>query len=130
LVRYLGKVIHQQFVLEHSTTTIGREMGNVVQIVDSGVSKQHAVMHDEGDRWVVEDLGSKNGVFVNGKRTKKPTKLKHGDKIGFGPIEFVFETASTSDGWDSMHVIDVSKRSSDGTIQKGPAEGTGKRRWF
>ena len=74
---------------------------------------------------VIEDAGSKNGVFVNGSRAKKPVKLRNGDKVGFGPSEFVFETAWTADDWDGMHVIDLSKKSSDGMDSEGP----GKRRW-
>jgi pSer/pThr/pTyr-binding forkhead associated (FHA) protein len=125
LVKYSGGALVQQFVLEHSTSTIGRQMGNLIQILDAGISKQHAVIRDEGDVRVIEDAGSKNGVFVNGSRAKKPVKLRNGDKVGFGPSEFVFETAWTADDWDGMHVIDLSKKSSDGTDSEGP----GKRRW-
>jgi pSer/pThr/pTyr-binding forkhead associated (FHA) protein len=128
LVKYVGKAIEQQFVLEHSKTTVGREMGNTIQILDPGVSKRHALVRDQGEVWTIEDTGSKNGVFVNGSRAKKAVQLKNGDKVAFGPLEYVFETASTADGWDGMHVIDLSKKSSDGTIQKdSPRKG---KRWF
>lgn len=61
----------------------GREARDL-PIADAAVSREHAVLEPDGDRWSVRDLGSGNGTTVNGKRIETQ-RLKHGDTIGFGP---------------------------------------------
>ena len=131
LVRYDSRGdIEQEFMLQQPTTTVGREIGNIVQIVDPGVSKQHAVIQDKGTSWEVTDTGSRNGVSVNGRRMGKPARLKHGDEIAFGPVRFLFETSQTSDGWSSGLVIDNSPEALDATISHIPAKDSKLRRWL
>lgn len=48
------------------------------------VSRQHARIRLEGEALVVEDLASRNGVYVNHKRIERPTSIAHGDVIGIG----------------------------------------------
>jgi hypothetical protein len=60
---------------------------------DSGVSRRHAIISLEGAAYVLEDLGSANGTFVNGHRLgpQAPVAIKHGDEIKFGTLILRFE---------------------------------------
>jgi pSer/pThr/pTyr-binding forkhead associated (FHA) protein len=78
--------------LTQATTTIGRLPDNGVQIDNLAVSGHHAKISWDQDHYVVEDLGSLNGTYVNNERVGKAT-LKHGDqvKIGKHVVEFKHE---------------------------------------
>jgi pSer/pThr/pTyr-binding forkhead associated (FHA) protein len=56
-----------------------------VHLDDPTVSSLHARLTVQGGRVVVEDLGSRNGSLLNGRRLKAPTSLSPGDRIGIGP---------------------------------------------
>ncbi|MEX0665538.1 MAG: FHA domain-containing protein [Acidimicrobiia bacterium] len=65
--------------------TVGRGGGcGVVLPDDQFVSTVHARLFRRGDDLFVEDLGSRNGTFVNGKPVQAPTRLKRGDRVQFG----------------------------------------------
>jgi pSer/pThr/pTyr-binding forkhead associated (FHA) protein len=72
--------------------TIGRADDNDLTIEKPTVSRHHAVVTEEGDRWFLEDRGSFNGTFLNGQRIQAGAKvpLRHGDRIGFGAESVVF----------------------------------------
>ncbi len=88
-----GQVLKEVF-LSQAATTIGRLPDNSVQIDNLAVSGHHARVAWETDHYVVEDLGSLNGTYVNNERVGKAT-LKHGDlvKIGKHVGEFKNESA-------------------------------------
>ena len=62
-------------------TTIGRFHENHVVLHDPMVSREHAVVIKGWFRFYIEDLKSKFGIFVNGKRIRKRTRLHDGDRI-------------------------------------------------
>ena len=65
--------------------TVGRGGGCGVVIPDDQfVSTVHARLFRRGDETYVEDLGSRNGTFVNGQPVQAPTRLKRGDRVQFG----------------------------------------------
>jgi len=72
--------------------TIGRADDNDLTLEKPTVSRHHAVVTEEGDRWFLEDRGSFNGTFLNGQRIQAGAKvpLRHGDRIGFGAESVVF----------------------------------------
>lgn len=71
-------------------TTIGRGNQNNIIIKDPYISKRHLkIVKDEGD-YYLEDLGSVNGTFVNGDKIMDVVKLKNGDRIRLGQVEFLF----------------------------------------
>jgi len=53
------------------------------------ISRQHCVITRADTRVFIEDLGSRNGTFVNGNRIDKPLQLKSGDEIAVGPLRFL-----------------------------------------
>jgi signal transduction histidine kinase len=55
-----------------------------VPLTDQTISRRHAELRREDGAWVLCDLNSANGTFVNGTRIRKPTRLKHGDQIKLG----------------------------------------------
>lgn len=65
-------------------TTFGRTSSNTVQLEDHGCSSRHAAIRKEGDAWLLEDLGSTNGTWLNGERLSSPRPLKEGDRIQMG----------------------------------------------
>jgi FHA domain-containing protein len=65
--------------------TVGRGGGcGVVLPDDQFVSTVHARLFRRGDDLFVEDLGSRNGTFVNGEPVTAPTRIKRGDRVQFG----------------------------------------------
>jgi FHA domain len=65
--------------------TVGRGGGcGVVLPEDQFVSTVHARLFRRGDDLFVEDLGSRNGTFVNGEQVQAPTRLRRGDRVQFG----------------------------------------------
>ena len=79
-----GSATGQIFKVKLGEIVIGRGAGAEVRLVDEGISRLHArVRHDNGRAWL-EDMGSRNGTFVNGVRLGAPTELREGDKIQVG----------------------------------------------
>ncbi|MCG8649375.1 MAG: FHA domain-containing protein, partial [Pirellulales bacterium] len=81
-----------RFDLTARETSIGRhpECGIVV---DAGaVSRYHAKIVAQSEEFLVEDMGSRNGTFLNGQLIKKPEVLREGDRIRISEIEFVYHT--------------------------------------
>jgi pSer/pThr/pTyr-binding forkhead associated (FHA) protein len=67
---------------------IGRSMESCeIALNDSFLSQQHARLEMRDDTWVIEDLRSTNGTFVNGIEVRNATTLEEGDVIRFGRLE-------------------------------------------
>lgn len=70
-------------------TTIGREPDNDIQIDSRFISRHHAAVHVGVHHTVIEDLGSTNGIIVNGQRTRRRA-LGDGDTVVIGKSQFRF----------------------------------------
>ena len=71
---------------------IGRDISNDVVIADADISRKHARLVLQGEGYLLEDLGSTNGTFLNGERLTAPQTLQPGDLIRLGEaVELVFE---------------------------------------
>ncbi|MET8698992.1 FHA domain-containing protein [Kitasatospora sp. NPDC058032] len=68
--------------------TIGRIPGSGLRLNDASVSRHHAELRREGDGWVLYDLGSTNGTHVNGFRIVGGVRVRPGDQVRFGNLEF------------------------------------------
>jgi hypothetical protein len=88
--RYRLRFLLQEFDLPKGETIIGRSADCHVTIEDPLVSRQHAKIHIDGELATFEDLGSRNGVRVNGVNVKKHVQLRDGDRIRIGTQELVF----------------------------------------
>lgn len=70
---------------------LGRSKECEIVIDDANVSRRHAEIRPSGASWMVHDLGSTNGVKVNGRRIDAPQSLKPGDRLELGTTRIVFE---------------------------------------
>jgi hypothetical protein len=77
-----GSSPRQQWSLQGAAIIIGRGDDCHVIINDRQASRHHARVAQTQDGYVLEDLGSKNGTFLNGQSLTSPTVLKDGDEIG------------------------------------------------
>ncbi len=71
--------------------TIGSDNRNDLVVSDQLVSMNHAVIERTGQRYVIRDLQSAFGTFVNGERLEEATELRNGDHIGIGEHSIVFD---------------------------------------
>ncbi len=77
-------------------TLIGRNRQNDIQIRDPSVSRYHAIIRYVDGQYLVVDLASTNGTFVNGSEVSRARELRPGDRIEFGNVNVVFR--SDADG--------------------------------
>ena len=79
------------FTLPGDAETIGRESKNDIVIPDINVSRVHAeIRQDESGAWILTDLGSTNGTFVNGRQIKSAA-LSDADRIIVGTTNLEFQ---------------------------------------
>jgi len=84
-----GKQAGKSFPLKTSTT-IGREIGDIV-LDDSSISRQHAKIQFDKDKYLIENLSSTNPAILNGERIEGKRELKDGDEIIVGLIKLQFK---------------------------------------
>lgn len=71
----------EHVLMEGATVTIGRSAGNDIYIPEQHVSRQHAVINYRDGVFILNDLNSANGTFVNDVQLNQPFPLAHGDEI-------------------------------------------------
>ena len=99
LIMRQGPTPGATFTLEGDQINIGRESSNEITINDAEISRRHARLTFQGGKYVLEDLGSTNGTFVNGQRLAGPRVLKAGEVVSFGEqIVLVFEVVTSDPG--------------------------------
>ncbi|MDP9035019.1 MAG: FHA domain-containing protein, partial [Myxococcota bacterium] len=74
----------QQAIELRPVNSLGRHPNNTIQLLDKIVSKEHCVLELRDGHFVLRDLGSLNGTYVNGERVRGETLLKHGDEVALG----------------------------------------------
>ncbi len=82
--------------LDGEITVLGRAPECQIQLDSNMVSRRHAQVIREGNVFYVEDLGSGNGTYLNGKRIAGRTPLRSDDRLKLGPILLRFETGAPS----------------------------------
>jgi predicted component of type VI protein secretion system len=90
------------FSLEGDQLVIGRDSSSGVAINDAEISRKHARLNFQGGKYVIEDLGSTNGTFVNGQRLVSPVVLKSGDVVSLGEQIVLMYEALSSDPGETM----------------------------
>jgi hypothetical protein len=95
-------------------TTVGRRC-QTFTLLDPSVSRQHATIAQAAERWVMSDLDSANGTFVDDVRITEPTRLRDGAKIRFGQLAFFFIE-------DSSHIPATRPRRSISQTIRAPSE--------
>jgi phosphoserine phosphatase RsbU/P len=93
-----GPGFGKRFDIDRKETVLGRHPDCHVTIEVGAVSRQHAKIHLVGDAHHLEDLGSRNGTFLNGQLVTQQTKLHDGDLIRICDVEFSFHKEDDSSG--------------------------------
>jgi len=118
LVMRSGPSVGKEYPLDKNELFIGRDLSNDIVINDPEISRRHSRLFTQGNTFVLEDLGSTNGTFVNGQRLMGPNMLRPGDVITFGErLSLVFE--STDFDQDATVVNPASRPSYS---SQGPAQ--------
>ncbi len=97
IVVHQDPTTQQVFPLTEGVITIGREAYNDVILIDPEASRKHAQISFQAGRYVVEDLGSTNGTYVNGRQIVSPTTLNRGDVIEVGEMARILFQGPGSD---------------------------------
>jgi pSer/pThr/pTyr-binding forkhead associated (FHA) protein len=98
LIIKTGKQREQTIPLPDSDIVIGRDEDCRIRLEAKGISHRHCFLKNSPNGWLIEDLGSRNGTFLNGKRIDKELLLKSGDIFSIGPLKFQFVEKNTSPG--------------------------------
>ncbi|MGB9623573.1 MAG: ATP-binding protein [Phycisphaerae bacterium] len=100
---------------------LGRE-SDQIPLTDRTISRRHAELRPENGFWVIRDLQSANGTYVNGVRVEKPVRLKHGDQIKMGSTLIVYGGEDSLEKLSGAHIprdlvdLDASSRNLDSAI--------------
>jgi len=106
------------YSLEGDQIVIGRDSTNGVVINDAEISRKHARLTFQGGKYVLEDLGSTNGSFVNGQRLAGPVVLKSGDVVSLGEqIVLLYDALSV----DAGATVISSRKSAPAPVVPPPA---------
>jgi hypothetical protein len=81
----------KRLVVPPGGATIGRSRDCDIVLDDSNVSRRHAEISPSGQGWLIKDLGSTNGVRVNGRTVDGPHPLDSGDRLELGTVAVRFE---------------------------------------
>ncbi len=72
-------------------TSLGRHPSNTLRLVDREVSKEHCVIERTGTTYLLRDLNSSNGTFVNGRKVRE-LRLRDGDEVSLGNSRLIFHS--------------------------------------
>ncbi len=87
------------YALDGDLISIGRDSSNEITVNDAEISRRHSRLSFQGGKYVLEDMGSTNGTFVNGQRLTGPRVLKSGEVVSLGEqIVFVYEAVLSDPG--------------------------------
>lgn len=114
-----GKEEHQAFDLQRETIYIGRAPENDIQIEDKYISRKHLKLQKKGNKYVIRDLNTKNGTFVNGKQISPDDQfiLGEGHTIVIGMSVICLDEGSSEDVLAFLDSISPAKTTQDsGTI--------------
>jgi len=98
LVIRQGPQAGMSFPLVGNQVIIGREEGLDISLQDPESSRRHARITWQAGQFVIEDMGSTNGTFVNGVQITSPQILNAGDSVGIGQTALVFQVAGAHMG--------------------------------
>ena len=85
----------RRIALEPGDNILGRHPDARVRIDQTSVSRRHARISLRAGKAVLEDLGSRNGTFLRGRRLQRPAEIRDGDVIGLGPVSMIFRVFSS-----------------------------------
>ncbi|HVJ90398.1 MAG TPA: FHA domain-containing protein, partial [Labilithrix sp.] len=84
----------QQAIELRPINSLGRHPNNSIQLLDKIVSKEHCILEQRDSTFVLRDLGSLNGTYINGERVRGEQLLRHGDEIALGSTRARYDDGS------------------------------------
>ena len=84
----------QQAIELRPINSLGRHPNNSIQLLDKIVSKEHCIVEQRDGHFVLRDLGSLNGTYINGERVRGEQFLRHGDEIALGSTRARYDDGS------------------------------------
>ncbi|HEV8247847.1 MAG TPA: FHA domain-containing protein, partial [Polyangiaceae bacterium] len=84
----------QQVVELRDFNSMGRHPSNTIQLLDKIVSKEHCTIERRGPGYILRDLGSLNGTYINSERVQGERELHHGDDIALGGTRARYDDGS------------------------------------
>jgi adenylate cyclase len=84
----------QQAIELRPINSLGRHPNNTIQLLDKIVSKEHCILEQREGLFVLRDLGSLNGTYINGERVRGEQLLRHGDEITLGSTRARYDDGS------------------------------------
>ena len=113
LVALKGQVYTKPFQLADGQRLIlGRGEDADIQVLDSGLSRQHCCIEKAGEDYFVSDLTSTNGTWLNGERVER-RQLKPGDRLRIGAVEFEFRCAPERRRMEADFIAQVPDRAEE-----------------
>src|SRR5688500_18545481 len=106
LVMFRSDGERRSFSIARDITVIGRREDCDLRIPLSDVSRKHCRIVRDGDSLKLEDLGSSNGSYLNGRRVQKEAVLSPGDTVQIGPVVFVLQINGVPPDEDLRPVTD------------------------
>lgn len=85
----------QQAIELRPFNSLGRHPNNTIQLLDKIVSKEHCIVEQREGYFLLRDLGSLNGTYINGERVRGEQPLRHGDEIVLGSTRARFDDGSS-----------------------------------
>src|SRR5215470_5629530 len=110
---------------------LGRDAGNRVQIHDTEVSRRHAEIRRIGDKFLLCDLGSSNGTFINNQRVEQQ-ELKSGDQVQIGRTVMLFTGPGDSGPQNigqRVQIVSSAKATGESRIVKSVSQQEGSVLW-
>ena len=84
----------QQAIELRPINSLGRHPNNSIQLLDKIVSKEHCIVEQREGMFILRDLGSLNGTYINGERVRGEQMLRHGDEIALGSTRARYDDGS------------------------------------
>ncbi len=76
--------------------SIGREANNTIILNEPKASRNHAVIRQQGNYFVLIDQGSSNGTYINGSLVTQPMQIQNGDRVTIGDTQFAIHDRHTA----------------------------------
>ncbi len=103
-----------QWTLEDGRHRVGRSAGSEVVLSHGTVSREHALIRIDGEKIEIEDLGSRNGTFINGRGSTGTATVAAGSRVRFGSVDLLLVRGDAPAS--SQTGADQSDRLREGTV--------------
>ena len=121
-----GRDQGRRFDLDQKTVTIGRDGANAIQLHDSEVSRRHAELRWADNNYVLVDLNSSNGTFINDQQFPEH-QLSSGDRVLIGRTLMIFTSVDESSSASLADDVDIVRRTGADAKLRCRAAGWGSR---